>query len=46
MTYKDWEKRLKRFLKPLLADEKEAALGYYKEMYNDKTDAGLSLRKF
>ena len=42
MTYKDWEKRLKRFLKPLPADEKEAALGYYKEMYNDKTDAGLS----
>ena len=42
MTYKDWEKRLKRFLKRLPADEQEAALGYYKEMFNDKTDAGVS----
>ncbi len=45
MTYKDWEKRLKRFLKRLPADEQEAALGYYKEMFNDKTDAGVSPEK-
>ena len=42
MTYKDWEKRLKRHLKSLPADEKESAVGYYKEMYADKTEAGLS----
>ena len=42
MTYNDWEKRLKRLLKPLPLEEKESAVGYYKEMYNDKLDAGLS----
>ena len=42
MNYKDWEKRLNRLLKPLPAEEKDAAIGYYKEMYNDKRDAGFS----
>ena len=42
MNYKDWEKRLNRLLKPLPADEKEAAVGYYREMYNDKLEAGIS----
>ena len=36
MTYEKWEKRLKSCLKPLPAEEKEDAVRYYKEMYEDK----------
>lgn len=43
MTYEKWEKRLKGHLKPLPAEEKEAAIAYYQEMYNDKLEAGLSI---
>ena len=42
MTYEKWEKRLKRFLKPLPTEEKEDAVRYYKEMYEDKLEAGHS----
>lgn len=42
MTYEKWEKRLKRCLKPLPAEEKEDAVRYYKEMYDDKLEAGRS----
>ena len=42
MTYEKWEKRLKRCLKPLPAEEKEDAVRYYKEMYEDKLEAGCS----
>jgi uncharacterized membrane protein len=42
MTYEKWEKRLKRCLKHLPAEEKEDAVRYYKEMYDDKLEAGCS----
>ena len=40
MTYKEWEKRLIKYLKPLQKEERTAAVEYYREMYGDKLDSG------
>lgn len=42
MTQKEWEKKLKRFLQPLPKAEQSRIIEYYREMYGDKRDAGLS----
>ncbi|MBQ8291585.1 MAG: DUF1700 domain-containing protein [Clostridia bacterium] len=42
MTYKEWEKRLKRLLTPLPKTERISVLDYYRELFSDKTEAGLS----
>lgn len=42
MTQKEWEKKLKRFLSPLPKAEQNQIVEYYREMYGDKRDAGLS----
>jgi uncharacterized membrane protein len=42
MTYKEWEKKLSKYLKPLVQEERFAAVEYYREMYGDKLEAGLS----
>lgn len=40
MTYKQWEKQLKRQLSSLSASERADALEYYRELYGDKKEAG------
>ncbi len=40
MTYKKWEKQLKKHLSTLSWEEKEDALEYYRELYEDKREAG------
>lgn len=40
MTYKVWEKKLRKYLSPLPKEEREAAAEYYREIYEDKTEAG------
>ncbi len=40
MTYKVWEKTLWKYLSPLPKEEREAAVEYYREIYEDKTEAG------
>lgn len=42
MTYKEWESELLGYLKNLSEKEKNEAIEYYREMYGDKTDAGMS----
>ena len=40
MTYKQWEKQLKKHLSSLSASERTDALEYYRELYGDKREAG------
>lgn len=40
MTYKQWEKQLKRQLSSLSASERADTLEYYRELYGDKKEAG------
>ena len=40
MTYKKWEEQLLKYLRPLPAEERNAAVEYYRELYEDKTEAG------
>lgn len=40
MTYKQWEKQLKKQLSSLSASERADALEYYRELYGDKKEAG------
>lgn len=42
MTQKKWERTLKRFLSPLPKSEQKSIVAYYREMYQDKLDLGLS----
>ena len=42
MTYKLWEESLLKYLKSLNEEEKSGILGYYREMYNDKMETGIS----
>ena len=50
MTYEQWEAKLKELLADASEEEINEAVGYYKEIYSDKKDAGLSdeeiLREF
>ena len=50
MTYEQWEAKLKEHLADASEEEINEAVGYYKEIYSDKKDAGLSdeeiLREF
>ena len=41
MTQKEWERRLKRCLRPLPKEERTKIAEYYREMYRDKLDAGF-----
>lgn len=45
MTYKEWEWELKQLLRGLPIEEFDDAIGYYRELYNDKTDAGYTERE-
>lgn len=40
MTYKKWEKLLKKHLSPLSKEERDDALDYYYEIFSDKLEAG------
>ena len=42
MTYEQWEAKLKELLTGASEEEITEALGYYKEIYSDKKEAGLS----
>ncbi len=42
MTFKDWETRFLNSLKNVSEQEKQTALDYYKEIFADKIDAGVS----
>lgn len=42
MTYKEWERRLLKNLKILPKTERRSIADYYREMYGDKCDLGLS----
>lgn len=42
MTYNEWEGSLIRALSSLPDDEKENAIEYYREIYSDKSEAGIS----
>lgn len=42
MNWKKWERTLKRFLSPLPKSEQKAIAMYYRELYEDKLDLGLS----
>ena len=42
MTYQQWEATLLNYLKSLSKEEKDEIVGYYREMYDDKRDSGLS----
>lgn len=42
MTYKEWERRLLKNLKSLPKNERQSIADYYREMYGDKCDLGLS----
>lgn len=42
MTYEQWEAKLKELLSDVSEKEKSEAIGYYKEIYSDKKDAGFS----
>ena len=42
MTYKKWEKELLKVLKPLPKEERLAVIEYYKELYGDKLEAGIT----
>ena len=42
MTYKQWEAELNKSLSALPDDEKKNAIDYYREIYADKSEAGIS----
>ena len=42
MTYKLWEESLLKYLKSLDEEEKNGILGYFREMYDDKMETGIS----
>ncbi len=42
MTYKEWERRLLKNLKSLPKNERQSLADYYREMYGDKQDLGLT----
>ena len=42
MTQRKWERALKRFLSPLPRSEQKSIVAYYREMYQDKLELGLS----
>ncbi len=42
MTYNEWEAQLERRLSAVSENEKAGILNYYREIYGDKLDAGLS----
>ena len=42
MTYKEWEAELKLYLKSIDPEQSNEIIGYYREIYNDKLDAGVS----
>ena len=42
MTYKLWEETLLKYLKSLTSEERDEILGYYREIYNDKRDTGIT----
>lgn len=42
MTYEQWEAKLKELLTGASEEEIKEAIGYYKEIYSDKKEAGLS----
>ena len=41
MTYKEWESELLGYLKSLPEKEKEEIINYYREIYSDRSDAGM-----
>ena len=40
MTYKEWEQRFLKTLKPLTSEERERLAEYYREMYEEKLSEG------
>ncbi len=42
MTYKEWEQRFLKTLKPLTSEERERLAEYYREMYEEKLSEGKS----
>ena len=42
MTYQNWENELLGYLKSLPNKEKKEIIEYYREIYGDKSDAGMS----
>ncbi len=42
MTWKKWERVLKRYLSPLPKSERQTIVAYYREMFEDKLDSGLT----
>ena len=42
MTWKKWSRELKRFLSPLPRSERQTIVAYYREMFEDKLDLGLT----
>ena len=42
MTWKKWSRALKRFLSPLPRSERQTIVAYYREMFEDKLDFGLT----
>lgn len=41
MTYKEWESELLGYLKSLPEKEKVEVVNYYREIYSDRSDAGM-----
>ena len=42
MTYIDWERDFRKSLKPLSEKEKDEIVSYYREIYSDKRESGMS----
>ena len=42
MTYNQWESEFKKYLKSLPEKEKNEIIDYYREMYGDKRESGIS----
>ncbi len=42
MTYIEWESEFKKCIKSIPEKEKDEIVGYYREMYSDRHEAGLS----
>ena len=42
MTWKKWSRELKRFLSPLPKSERQTIVAYYREIFEDKLDLGLT----
>ena len=45
MTRSEWMKELSGYLSALGDDERERAMSYYAELYNDKRDNGMPERE-